>query len=210
MIEFFKTTNEKMEQISALEDGCWVKVTAPTDDEIEMLSKEMDVPKPYILDALDSEERSRIELKRAEQDVRHSLVIVDYPYESEDELGYAMYETLPIGIVLTRKHLVTITLRDLPILKDVQSMKLEEYDTTNHKQFLLKLLYAVSYYYLKYLNQIIKQTNNLEIQIKQSMKNEQLYAFMAVQKSLVFFATALQSNKAILDKMEDVEHFMQQ
>ncbi|EMK3910273.1 magnesium transporter CorA family protein, partial [Listeria monocytogenes] len=57
---------------------------------------------------------------------------------------------------------------------------------------------------------IIKQTNNLEIQIKQSMKNEQLYAFMAVQKSLVFFATALQSNKAILDKMEDVEHFMQQ
>ncbi|HEL8849201.1 TPA: magnesium transporter CorA family protein, partial [Listeria monocytogenes] len=168
MIEFFKTTNEKMEQISALEDGCWVKVTAPTDDEIEMLSKEMDVPKPYILDALDSEERSRIELKRAEQDVRHSLVIVDYPYESEDELGYAMYETLPIGIVLTRKHLVTITLRDLPILKDVQSMKLEEYDTTNHKQFLLKLLYAVSYYYLKYLNQIIKQTNNLEIQIKQS------------------------------------------
>ncbi|MBC8922084.1 magnesium transporter CorA family protein, partial [Escherichia coli] len=38
MIEFFKTTNEKMEQISALEDGCWVKVTAPTDDEIEMLS----------------------------------------------------------------------------------------------------------------------------------------------------------------------------
>ncbi|MCB2597470.1 magnesium transporter CorA family protein, partial [Listeria monocytogenes] len=27
---------------------------------------------------------------------------------------------------------------------------------------------------------------------------------------LVFFATALQSNKAILDKIEDVEHFMQQ
>ncbi|AIS61915.1 magnesium transporter CorA family protein [Listeria ivanovii] len=210
MIEFFKTTNEKMEQLSSLEEGCWVKVTDPTEEEIGRLSKEMDVPKPYILDALDSEERSRIELKRAEQDVRHSLVIVDCPYESEDELGYAMYETLPIGIVLTKGHLVTISLRDLPILSDVRSMKLEVYETTNHKQFLLKLLYAVSYYYLKYLNQIIKQTNNLELQIKQSMKNEQLYAFMAVQKSLVFFATALQSNKAILDKMEDVEHFMQQ
>ncbi|HAO6527233.1 TPA: magnesium transporter CorA family protein, partial [Listeria monocytogenes] len=56
MIEFFKTTNGKMEELSALEDGCWVKVTAPTDEEIEILSKEMDVPKPYILDALDSEE----------------------------------------------------------------------------------------------------------------------------------------------------------
>ncbi|EUJ28214.1 magnesium transporter CorA family protein [Listeria floridensis FSL S10-1187] len=51
--------------------------------------------------------------------------------------------------------------------------------------------------------------NKLEVKIKQSMKNEELYAFMAVQKSLVFFATALQSNKTILDKMEDVEHFMQ-
>lgn len=135
MIEFFKTTNEKMEQLSSLEEGCWVKVTDPTEEEIGRLSKEMDVPKPYILDALDSEERSRIELKRAEQDVRHSLVIVDCPYESEDELGYAMYETLPIGIVLTKGHLVTISLRDLPILSDVRSMKLEVYDTTNHSNF---------------------------------------------------------------------------
>lgn len=49
-----------------MEDGCWVKVIVLIDDEIEMLSKEMDVFKLYILDVLDFEECFRIELKWVE------------------------------------------------------------------------------------------------------------------------------------------------
>ncbi|EUJ40949.1 Magnesium transporter, CorA family protein [Listeria weihenstephanensis FSL R9-0317] len=84
---------------------------------------------------------------------------------------------------------------------------MEQYDTANHIQFVLQILYAVSYYFLKYLNGLIEHMHKLEKNIREAMKNEELYAFMAIQRSLVFFATALQSNKAILDKMLVAAHY---
>ncbi|WP_239255729.1 magnesium transporter CorA family protein [Listeria ilorinensis] len=210
MIEYYKSMADGIIiKRPELESGTWMNVVSPTEQEIEEISQKFAIPRDYIQDALDTEERSRIELKRAAEEVSHSLVIVDCPFETKDELGFPMYETMPIGIILTEEVIVTVSLKKSPVIESIIASKIEQYDTASHTRFLLQILYAVSYFYLKYLNQLIGVTNRLEGKIKQSMKNEQLYAFMAVQKSLVFFATALQSNKAILDKMQDVEHFMQ-
>ncbi|EIA20947.1 magnesium transporter CorA family protein [Listeria fleischmannii] len=210
MIEVFSTDKKHtMKKLQDVQDGCWIKITSPTQTEIEDISNRFHIPKHYFHDALDEEERSRIELKRGDADKSHSLVIVDCPYETIDEMGYTMYETMPIGIILVENVFITISLREVPVLTAIIEKPLDTYDTSLHTRFLLQILYAVSYFYLNYLNKLIRLMNTLEGKIKQSMKNEQLYAFMAIQKSLVFFATALQSNKAILDKMQDVEHFMQ-
>ncbi|MBC1522030.1 magnesium transporter CorA family protein [Listeria aquatica] len=210
MIEFFETDEQhKIKQIDAPNSSCWIKVTAPTDEEVDQLCEKYGIPHDYFFDALDTEERSRVEMEREVETFKHSLVIVDCPYVSKDEMGYKMYETLPIGIILTHEVIMTVTLKKIPVLENVGTDKTEKYfDTHKRGQFLLMILYAVSFYYLRYLNEIIRSTNQLELKIKQSMKNEELYAFMAVQKSLVFFATALQSNKATLDKIASVGHFM--
>ncbi|WP_088810525.1 MULTISPECIES: magnesium transporter CorA family protein [Listeria] len=210
MIEFYTAHGkQEMKKLEAAKKGSWIKVVSPSASEIEELSAMYHIPKHYFHDALDEEERSRIELKRTEEEKRHSLVIVDCPYATKDEMGYTTYETMPIGIVLADDIFMTISIREVPVLTSIIETPIDYYDTANHTRFLLQILYAVSYFYLKYLDKLIHLMNELEGKIKQSMKNEQLYAFMAVQKSLVFFATALQSNKAILDKMQDVEHFMQ-
>ncbi|WP_163652099.1 magnesium transporter CorA family protein [Listeria sp. PSOL-1] len=210
MITYYKTAEDQMmKQVEQAEvgTGAWIKVIDPTESEIESLSKQYDIPKTYFFDALDSEERSRIEMKHVEESFTHSLVIVETPYQTSDELGYAMFETLPIGIIVTQEIILTISLKENPITNHILYSKDDHFDTKNHIQFLLQMLYTVSSYFLKDLYKLISMMNKLEGEIKQAMKNEQLYAFMAVQKSLVFFATALQSNKAILDKMKDSEHF---
>ena len=51
----------------------------------------------FIKDALDDEERPRIE-----RDDDQVYIIVDYPYIAHDEAGFPVYETIPIGIVLNR------------------------------------------------------------------------------------------------------------
>ncbi|EUJ28213.1 magnesium transporter CorA family protein [Listeria floridensis FSL S10-1187] len=112
MIEFFKTNeHSKIKQISHFEKKCWVKVTAPSEKEIHQLGSEYGIPRDYFLDALDTEERSRIEMERVEENFKHSLIIVDCPYASKDEMGYPMYETMPIGIILTPEVIITVSLK---------------------------------------------------------------------------------------------------
>ncbi|EUJ23591.1 magnesium transporter CorA family protein [Listeria grandensis FSL F6-0971] len=208
MIEYYKTQeNGEMGQINNYESGCWVHVIAPNPDEIDYLSEKLEIPKDHILDPLDEQERSRIELKHVEENFKHSLVIVDCPVEAKDEMGFLEFKTMPIGVITTKEVVVTVALRQVPVLEDIMDRRMEQYNTANHIQFVLQILYAVSYYFLNYLNKIIEHMHELEKNIRVSMKNEELYAFMAIQRSLVFFATALQSNKAVLDKMALAEHY---
>lgn len=208
MIEYYRTQeNDEIHQIDGYQAGCWVHVVAPSPDEIDYLSQKLDIPKDHILDPLDKEERSRIELKHVEENFKHSLVIVDCPIEAKDEMGFLEFKTIPIGIITTKEVVVTVVLKQLPVLEDIMDRRMEQYNTANHVQFVLQILYAVSYYFLKYLNSLIEHMHTLEKNIRQSMQNEELYAFMAAQRSLVFFATALQSNKAVLDKMIQAAHY---
>lgn len=208
MIEYYRTQkNDEIRQIDSYEVGCWVHVVAPNPDEIDYLSKKLEIPKDHILDSLDKEERSRIELKHVEENFKHSLVIVDCPIEAKDEMGFLEFKTIPIGIITTKEVVVTVVLKPLPVLEDIMDRRMEQYNTENHIQFVLQILYAVSYYFLKYLNSLIEHMHTLEKNIRRSMQNEELYAFMATQRSLVFFATALQSNKAVLDKMAHAPHY---
>ena len=44
-------------------------------------------------------------------------------------------------------------------------------------------------------------TNEAERELHQSMKNKELYTFLSLEKSLVYFTTSLKSNKVVLDKI---------
>lgn len=208
MITYYKTQEDaEIRKIDSYQQGSWVHVMAPTPDEVDYLSKKFEIPRDHILDPLDREERSRIELKHVEESFKHSLVIIDCPIEAKDEMGFLEFKTIPIGIITTKEVVVTVVLEQIPILEDIIDRRMEQYDTANHIAFVLQILYAVAYYFLKYLNSLIEHMHTLEKNIRESMKNEELYAFMAIQRSLVFFATALQSNKAILEKMVVAAHY---
>ena len=65
----------------------------------------------------------------------------------------------------------------------------------------MQILFVISSYYLRYLKQINKKTNEIEHVVHQSLKNKELFAFLALEKSLVYFTTSLKSNKVVLDKI---------
>ena len=44
-------------------------------------------------------------------------------------------------------------------------------------------------------------TNEAERELHQSMRNKELYTFLSLEKSLVYFTTSLKSNKVVLDKI---------
>ncbi len=197
MIEIF-ATNEAgvLENRDEMTKGCWVNLTRPTEEEIKRVSGTLGIEADYIRDALDDEERSRIDKEDS-----HVQIIVDYPYITHDDAGFPIYETIPMGIIVSDEYFVTVSLRETPILDDFKQRKVRSFFTYKKTRFALQILYGISTHYLKYLKQINKKTNEIENELHQSMKNKELYGFLALEKSLVYFTTSLKSNKIVLEKI---------
>ncbi|AZV43514.1 MULTISPECIES: magnesium transporter CorA family protein [Peribacillus] len=197
MIEIFKTMeNRELITVDEIVKGSWVNMIAPTEAEINEVCVKLQLPMDFMKDPLDDEERPRIE---REDD--HLLLIVDYPYMTHDEAGSRIYETIPIGMIFTPDCFVTISLKDTPILANFKNNKIKQFYTNKKTRFALQLLFEISLYYLRYLKQINKMTTESERELHQSMKNKELYTFLALEKSLVYFTTSLKSNKVVLDKI---------
>ncbi|HAQ06767.1 MAG TPA: magnesium transporter, partial [Bacillus bacterium] len=187
MIEIFKSNyDRKLETVSEIHKGCWVNMILPSDEEINRVGKETGIAVDFIRDALDDEERPRIEKEDG-----NVYIIVDYPYITHDDSGFPIYETIPVGIILTEGCIVTVSLKETPVLNDFKNNKVKEFFTFKKTRFALQILYVISVYYLRYLKQINKKTNEIERELHQSMKNKELYAFLALEKSLVYFTTSL-------------------
>ncbi|QCJ43922.1 magnesium transporter CorA family protein [Bacillus sp. S3] len=197
MLEIYKSTETRvLEKVDVISKGCWINMYAPTPEEINKVSTDVQVDVDIIKDALDDEERPRIE-----RDDGRVYIIVDFPYIVHDETGFAIYETIPIGIILTEDCIITVSLKDTPILEDFKLNRVKEFFTFKKTRFALQILFVISSYYLRYLKQINKKTNEIERVVQQSLKNKELYAFLALEKSLVYFTTSLKSNKVVLDKI---------
>lgn len=197
MLEIYKSTETReLEKVDTISKGCWVHMYAPTEQEINRVADEAKIYVDFIKDALDDEERPRIE-----RDDGQVYIIVDYPYIAHDEGGFPIYETIPIGIVLTDDCIITVSLKDTPILEVFKNNKIKDFYTFKKNRFALQLLAIITSYYLRYLKQINKRTNDIERELHQSMKNKELYALLGLEKSLVYFMTSLKSNKVVLDKI---------
>jgi len=197
MLEIYKSTETRvLEKVDVITKGCWVNMYAPTPEEISRVSTDAQVDIDIIKDALDDEERPRIE-----RDDGRIYIIVDFPYIVHEEPGHASYETIPIGIILTNENIITVSLKDSAIIEEFRRNRVKEFFTFKKTRFALQLLFVISSYYLRYLKQINKKTNEIEKVVHQSLKNKELYAFLSLEKSLVYFTTSLKSNKVVLDKI---------
>jgi len=197
MLEIFKSSEERhLIRVDEIIKGCWVNMVHPSEDEIIRVANETGVAVDFIKDALDDEERPRIE---KEDGIVY--IIVDYPYINHDESGFPIYETIPVGIIQTPNCIITVSLKETPVLNEFKSNRVKEFYSFKKTRFALQILYVISIYYLRYLKQINKKTNEIERELHQSMKNKELYAFLALEKSLVYFTTSLKSNKVVLAKI---------
>jgi len=202
MLEYYITDSANtLQKIDKLEKGCWVNMVAPSESEIKLISERLNIPEDFIKDPLDDEERSRLE-----KEDNHVLIIVDFPYIIYDDSGFPVYETLPIGLIVTEECFITISLIENPIIMDFINKKIKGFFTYKKTRFALQILFHISTYYLRYLKQINRKTDDIEKELHQSMKNEELYAFLSLEKSLVYFTTSLKSNKIVLQKMLRLNH----
>ncbi|NLW11562.1 MAG: magnesium transporter CorA family protein [Clostridiaceae bacterium] len=186
-----------LESIDQIRDDCWVNLYAPTEDELKRVEKELDLPPEFLRYALDEEERPRIDL---DDDGSTQLIIADFPYIRRDG-PQAKYETQPMGIILSAKCLVTVSLREASVLDPFRNNRVRDFVTGFRTRFTFQIMYAGAKDYLKFLRYMDKTIDSAEHQLSKSISNRELFKLMELGKSLIYFSTSLKSNEAVLEKL---------
>jgi len=199
MLQIYKTvddnSNGRIIPIDQCEPGAWINLTNPTTDEIVAISRELDIPLDFIRAALDEEERPRIE-----SDEGRFLVVIDIPVSCKDEVPM-MYTTIPLGIVINDKNIVTICLKENPIIDDFINGRVKTFYTYKKTRFILQILFRNASYFLQYLRQIERISDRSGAELQHTLRNEELIQLLNLKKSLVYFSTSLRSNETVLDKI---------
>ena len=184
-----------MTKLDTVEDGCWINLIYPSEDELKTVSVILGVELPFLKAALDEEETSRIDSEDGQ-----TLIIVDTPAMERDETG-VVYSTLPMGIIVTEKHIVTVCLKETSVVRDLQDGLVKDVRTQQRTRFILNILLLVAKRYLQYLKQIDKTYNYMERQLYKSQRNKELIQLLDLEKSLVYFNTSLKANEVTLEKI---------
>lgn len=197
MIQFFQIRDNQTVAVDKAQSGSWINVLPPLkQEEFTELSEDLNIPIDFLTDSLDIDERSRYEI---EKDVK--LIVIKTPTENNSfNESDAFYITIPICIILKAGQIITVnSFENGAIKKFLNSFQNRHPDHIN--MMVLKIFEKVITNFQESLKDINQRRNMLEKKLYDSNRNEELFELMRIQKSLVYFVTALRSNEILMMKM---------
>ena len=192
---YLSTPDGQFSEIDEICDGAWINLADPTSAEIESVSRQCGVDPDDLRAALDVEERSRITAEDG-----YVLILVDVP-TTELRGGRSWYVTIPLGIVIASKVIITICSQRVSVITDFEAGRIRDLRTFMKTRFTLQLLLRNAGAYLAVLRQADKMMDRQEIQLRQSTRNEELIEMFELEKSLVYVSTSLVSNQRVLERL---------
>lgn len=186
----------------------WISLEKPTEDEINQLVTTYKLPKDYITGALDDNENSRFEGLHQAIIEEPALMLLQYPHATISPSGYAQLDTFPFAIILTAEgKVITVINNSADFLNQIFTDPFPDSQLPIQETLILYLSWQLSTCYNRFLKELIRQTNKLEGELKVSTENSQLYQMMDIQKSLVYFESAINSNLEVLTMLYNARIF---
>lgn len=197
MIQYFKNFEHHTVAIDKPEAGIWVNVLPPLkQEEFSELSETLEIPLDFLKDSLDIDERSRYEI---EDNVK--LIVIKTPTENNSfNESDAYYITIPICIILTHNQIVTVNSFENEAIKKFLNT-FQNRSPDKKSMMVLKIFEKISTNFLEFLKEINQRRNLLEQKLYDSNRNSELLELVRIQKSLVYFITALRSNELLMMKI---------
>ncbi|NLC19331.1 MAG: magnesium transporter CorA family protein [Clostridiales bacterium] len=204
MIDIFKTIDGSLQRINEITEGCWIAMTAPSATELKKIAEDTGIEIDHLRAPLDEEERARIEVED-----NYTLILVDIP-AVEKRYDKDRYITIPLGIIVAEKYIITVCLEETPVLKCFMDGRVRDFYTNKKTRFILQILYRNASTFLQNLRSIDRKSEEVERQLHISTQNRELIELLELEKSLVYFTTSLRSNEVVFEKMlklDSIKHY---
>jgi magnesium transporter len=203
MIQYYAKSEGKLRQLQSAETGCWINVSAPiAREEVLELAEKYAIPIDFLTDPQDIDERARHE---REDDMR--LIILNSPVLNNniDKDTQAIYMTIPLGIIITIDHVITISAFENPVIEQFLEDRVKNFDPSDDKLFVLQILAQNIQRYLNGLKQLNYKRNVIEKELYASSRNMEIKQLLSIEKSLVYFVNSLYAIELLAMKMKRID-----
>jgi magnesium transporter len=196
MITYWET-GTSFTRLNTFQPNCWINSQELTNEEVEELISEHKVPRDFIMDVLDTDERSRIEV---DDDI--VMIILRVPLNNQN--NGIPFITVPLGIFISGSQIITICSRKTEIIPSLmKAVNDNKISIANQFDYVLRIFLISAVWFLQFLKEINVQTALIEKDLENATKNKELHRLLHMEKCLVFFITSLKSNEMVLAKMRN-------
>jgi magnesium transporter len=192
MMTIYRWENGGLRETPEFAPSCWVNLVEPTTTELEAVIAAKNVPRDFLTDPLDKEERPRFDY---DDDATLLIVHVPCPLEGDE---VAPYRTVPLGIVLTGESVITVCSMRTPVATAFLDQIRRVCPPKDKYRFAFRLLWHGGVLFLRYLHDIHQRTNALEEELHESISNKVLLKLLTIEKTLVYFTTSLKADTIAL------------
>ncbi len=203
MITIYKSNGVALGTVGEPMIGSWINVVDPSPDEIAQLQETLCVPQDFITYPLDQNESPRVEKENG------AMLIMLRVSCFQGETSDIPYITVPLGIVLTDRHIATICKVETNAIQGIVLGRVRGLSTAKRNRFILQILLMMANRFLNDLREINKAVDMLEDRLQHSLQNRELNELLKCQKSLVYFTTALKANELTLQHLQRSQLFQQ-
>ena len=197
MMTIYHWKDGSLRETDKVDGSCWINLADPSTEEIVRAHEFSGAPREFITDPLDKDERPRLE---TEDGV--SQLIVHVPYQEHEDDTAAPFNTLPLGIVLTSRHVLTICNRQTSVTSAFLEQIRRVCPPEDTYRFVFQILWHAAVLYLRYLRDIRQRADMVEQDLHESISNEALMRLMNIEKSLVYFTTSLKADNILINRLE--------
>ncbi|MBI5242570.1 MAG: magnesium transporter CorA family protein [Elusimicrobia bacterium] len=169
----------------------WV-FSNPDDAEKARLVADFGLDAHTLSSALDPDEPSRLEFES-----EHLALIFKRPknYSAKDQFVFKVAST---GMFLFKDKLIVVISEDVPLFSGKHFHGLQ-----GVQEVFLKLIYVSIWHYLEHLKVINMISEEIEKKINVSMENKYLLNLFSLEKSLVYYLSAVNSNGYVIEKLRN-------
>jgi magnesium transporter len=189
MIKKYKIENHSIVETQDEDEKIIVAIN-PENGEKDFLVNNYGIDIHNLSSSLDPEEPARIEF---EGDRLEVIFKKPKNYSSKD---HYLFKVQSIGLFLLPDKLIVVLSEDTNIFSSKYFKSV-----IGIKELFLKILYNSIYHFIEHLKVINMIADEIETKISKSMDNKYLIHMFTLEKSLVYYTTAITSNSFVLEKL---------
>ena len=189
MLRRYQIINSKIEETADDKSPIMMFIN-PDDKEKRLLIDQYGVDEHTLASALDPDELARLECEP-----NHIAIVSKRPknYSGKDQL---LFKASTLGIFFFGDFLIIVMAEDTNIFEGKPFAKVN-----SPREVLLKLIYRSIFHFLDHLKVINIISDELEQKINRAMENRFLINLFTLQKSLVYYQNAINSNGVLIEKI---------
>lgn len=189
MLKIYKNNQDgQLVNESVVRPNSLIVMIAPTEDQIQHITRDFDLPQKFFTDALDEDERPRLE-----RDENGTLIVLNLPVQNPKagEKHEPPYITQPLGIIHTENNIFLISRSNHEVIDMLLAGDYGDFQTHMKSRITLLLFKAAAKQYDDHLAMINAESKKIQQTLRRSYQNQELFALISLNKSLVFFSISL-------------------